>query len=188
LIFIAARMESWKGHVALLRAVANLKTSVRWRLLVAGAPNSAAETDYYDSLRRETSQLGLVDHVQFLGYRSDIPDLMSAADIYCQPNQEPEPFGIVYVEALHAGVPVVTSGTGGAREILNRDTGILVEPGKTDALTAALTQLIDNRDQRLRLGNAGPARASALCKPEQQLRKLNEILQSVVYSTGVIAS
>ncbi|MGZ4787333.1 MAG: glycosyltransferase family 4 protein, partial [Terriglobales bacterium] len=141
-ILIAARMEAWKGHSDLLQALAALKTVIRWKLLIAGAPNSAAETAYFDSLQRQASVLG--ERVAFLGHRSDVRGLMAAADIYCQPNRKPEPFGVVYVEALHAGVPVVTSAMGGAREILDRNTGVLVEPGDTHALVTALTQLAES--------------------------------------------
>ena len=180
-ILIAARMEAWKGHFDLLRALVGIKSAATWRLLIAGAPNSPSEKAYFESLQREAAAYG---NVQFLGYRTDIAALMAAADIYCQPNRQPEPFGIAYVEALHAGVPVVTSAIGGAREILNRSTGILVEPGDAEGLARTLSQLIENRDLRIRLGSAGPARAHVLCDPARQMRMLSETLQSVIERAG----
>jgi len=179
-ILIAARMESWKGHFVLLDALSDMKSSVPWKLLVAGAPNSARERAYFESLQHRSAAPELRGRVQFLGYRSDVSALLSVTDIYCQPNRKPEPFGVVYVEALHAGVPVVTSAIGGAREILDRGTAIFVEPGDRSSLTRALSQLIDDREERTRLGNAGPPRARVLCDPGQQMQKLSETLQSVV--------
>lgn len=115
-ILIAARMEPWKGHEDLLRALGKIWLSQPWRLLIAGAGNSRAETDYIESLQREATALGIGDRVHFLGHRSDVSALLSDSDIYCQPNRAPEPFGIVFVEALRGGVPVVTSAMGGARD------------------------------------------------------------------------
>ena len=63
---------------------------------------------------------GVADRVRFLGQRSDVPRLMAAADVFCQPNAGPEPFGVVFVEALYAGLPVVTSAFGGAVEVVER--------------------------------------------------------------------
>ncbi len=187
-ILIAARMEPWKGHLDLLQAQAAMKTTMPWRLWIAGAPNSPAERAYFNSLQLEASTFKLTDRISFLGHRSDIPDLLSAADIYCQPNRTPEPFGVVFVETLHAGVPVVTAAMGGAREILDGNTAMLVEPGNVDALTVALQHLIESRELRVQLGNAGPQRAIELCDPARQMRKLSEILQSIAHRRGAISS
>src|SRR5207302_1246255 len=102
--------------------------------------------------------------------------LLAAADIHCQPNTGPEPFGITFIEALYAGLPVVTTGIGGALEIVDGSCGILVEPGDPAALAAALGRLIEDRDLRARLGAAGPARAAALCEPRAQLQTLAHAL------------
>jgi glycosyltransferase involved in cell wall biosynthesis len=179
-ILIAARMEAWKGHVDLLHALRQVKSVAPWKLLVAGKPNTPKETAYFESLQKQASDPSLCERVHFLGHRSDVPALMVGADVYCQPNRDPEPFGVVYVEALQAGVPVVTSRWGGAREILDQNTGILVEPGDSGALVRALTEVIENRELRIRLGKAGPARAFELCDPARQMQMISDTLHSVV--------
>ena len=188
LILIAARMEAWKGHADLLAALARIESGNRWRLHVAGAPNTPPEAGYFHSLQQQAASLGIERKVQFLGYRSDVPALMVAADIYCQPNREPEPFGVVYVEALQAGVPVVTSRLGGAQEILDSNNGLLVQAGDTEGLAHALTQLLEDRNLRKRLGAAGPARAKELCDPARQMRMIAETLQSVVSQARSVSS
>ena len=179
-ILSAARMESWKGHHNLIRAAGRILTTEPWRILIAGAPNSPADSAYFESLQREASTSSAADRIRFLGFRSDVPELMSASDIHCQPNEKPEPFGIVFIEALQAGVPVVTYAMGGPREILDDSTGILVPPGDPNGLAAALNRLIENRALRMEKGHAGPARAAALCDPAQQMQRLTETLRSVV--------
>ena len=183
-ILLAARMEPWKGHLNLLRAASRIRKSEPWRILIVGAPNTAAESAYCQFLKREAVASGVPERIEFLGFRSDVPALMAASDIHCQPNEKPEPFGIVFVEALQGGVPVVTYAMGGPREILDVSTGILVSPGSIDGLADALSRLIGDRSLRTRLGSAGPARAEVLCDPVRQVRMLTKILDVVVKRTA----
>jgi glycosyltransferase involved in cell wall biosynthesis len=117
--------------------------------------------------------------VKFVGQRSDVPELLAAADVHCQPNAGPEPFGIAFVEALYAGLPVVSTRLGGAAEILDASCGVLVPPADPAALAAALGALIDDPGARARLGAAGPARAAHLCDPAAALGRLEGLLAGV---------
>jgi glycosyltransferase involved in cell wall biosynthesis len=101
---------------------------------------------------------------------------LAAADLHCQPNTGPEPFGLAFAEALHAGRPVVTCAHGGALEIVDDTCGVLVPPGDAAALAAALRGLIDDPGRRMRLGAAGPARAGALCDPGAAAARLRDLL------------
>ena len=95
--------------------------------------------------------------------------MLGAADIFCQLNASPEPFGIVLVEALAAGLPVVTAASGGAREVVDESCGELVAPGDSRALARVLGALVADAGRRRRLGEHGPARAAGLCDPARQL-------------------
>ena len=176
-IVIASRFERWKGHGELLQALTTL--SGKWMLWIAGGPQRPHEHEYEAELRRLSAAPALADRVRFLGERTDVGNLLAAADIHCQPNSAPEPFGIAFVEALHAGLPVVTSDAGGAKEIVTGDCGVLVAPGDIDALRAALANLVSDRDARARMGAAGPARARELCDPERQVASLEQVLAGV---------
>lgn len=169
-ILIASRFEAWKGHRELLSAAARIREP--WRIWIAGRPQRAGEDEYAASLRAQVRSLGIADRVSFLGERTDIPAVMRAADIHCQPNSAPEPFGLAFVEALYAGIPVVTTAMGGAQEIVTEACGRLVPPGHPEALERALRELIVNETVRQRLGAAGAARAAALCDPARQLETL----------------
>ena len=134
------------------------------------------EQDYQRSLEREAAELGISGQVRFLGQRSDVQQLLNASDIFCQPNQGPEPFGIVFVEALFAGLPVVTTAMGGPKEIVNEDCGVVVPPEDPDHLASALQNLVDSPDLRRRLGANGPRRARELSDPAQRIAELCSIL------------
>jgi glycosyltransferase involved in cell wall biosynthesis len=169
-VLIGSRFERWKGHAVLLAALAAIPAP--WRLWIAGGVQRPAEAAYERSLRRQAQALGVADRVRFLGERTDMPDLMQAADLHCQPNAGPEPFGLVFVEALYAGLPVVTMDIGGPREIVTPDCGVLVPPDTPDLLVSTLAQLLADPDRRRELGRHGPARAAALCDPARQLAAL----------------
>ena len=176
-ILVASRFEEWKGHRELLLAASRLAGP--WRVWIAGAAQREHEHAYVAELQSLASASGIADRVTFLGDRRDVPALMRAADVHCQPNTGPEPFGLAFVEALYAARPVVTSDSGGAREIVTSDCGILVPPGDDQALVSALQRLVSDPALRQRLGAAGPARAQTLCDPTDQLHRLRNLLAPI---------
>src|SRR5262249_9635031 len=134
---------------------------------------------YQDGIRQTATRLGIADRVQFLGWQPDVRAVLAAADIYCQPNTGPEPFGIAIIEALFAGLPAVATNLGGPGEILDSSCGILVPSGDVPGLARALERLIREPAQRRQLGAAGPARARVLCDPATQLARLAGVLARV---------
>jgi glycosyltransferase involved in cell wall biosynthesis len=175
-----SRMEKWKGHALLLEALAQLKDLPDWVCWVVGGAQTNREIDYEEGLHELAGRLEMGERVAFMGARDDVPDLLAQADIFCQPNLSPEPFGIVFIEALQSGIPVVSSSLGGAAEIVDDTCGILVPAGEVGPLASSLRGLIVDFQKRLQLGEAGPARAQALCDPARQLGKLREVLGSLV--------
>ncbi len=178
-ILQASRMEAWKGHTALVEALAALGHVPGWTAWIAGGAQRPSERVYVLSVRRAVTAAGLEPRVRFTGERADIARLAAAADIYCQVNRDPEPFGVAFIEALGAGLPVVTTAAGGAPEIVATDCGRLVAPGDATALTTALSELIRSAPLRRTLGARGPARARALCDGPTQLARLIELLDEV---------
>jgi glycosyltransferase involved in cell wall biosynthesis len=181
-VLIASRFERWKGHRELLAALAAIDDP--WRLWIAGAAQRAEEMDCEQDVRSLVGKCGIAERVQFLGERRDVPALMRAADVHCQPNSAGEPFGLTFVEALYAGLPVVTTALGGALEIVTPDCGILVPGGDDAALREALRRVIRDRDLRGRLGAAGPVRAAALCDPARQLATLADAVGGAIATAG----
>jgi glycosyltransferase involved in cell wall biosynthesis len=178
-ILQASRLERWKGQAVHLAALERLNDVPGWMCWVAGGAQKAGEAGFLAELRSAAERSGIADRVRFLGQRADVPRLMAAADVYCQPNTGPEPFGITLVEALSAGLPVVTSALGGAAEIVDETCGVLTTAGDTAAVAAALRGLIRDSSRRRTLGAAGPNRAESLCDPQRALRRLAALLSGV---------
>ncbi|MCM2322539.1 MAG: glycosyltransferase [Oligoflexia bacterium] len=178
-IIQASRLEKWKGHRTHLRALGALRDLPGWVSLIAGGPQRPHEERYFAELQAFSRELGIADRVRFLGQRSDVPRLLAAADLHLQPNEASEPFGITFVEALYAGLPVVTTRLGGAAEIVTAACGRLVSPGDHTALAAELKALILSDVLRERLGRNGPARARELADPATQLGRFRDFASSL---------
>lgn len=155
-ILFVGRFEERKGLIHLLKAYHRLrKRKVDARLLVIGAGPKLREYKRFVGLR------GIRD-VEWLGRVSDEDKVrhFASADIFCAPNTGQESFGIVLLEAMAAGVPIVASDIHGFKRVLERNVqGLLVEPRNPRALAAALYTLARDPDLRHEMGEAGRARA-----------------------------
>jgi glycosyltransferase involved in cell wall biosynthesis len=173
------RWAMHKGHRTHLEALARLRDLPGWVCWQLGGPQGNAEGAYFGAMRRLAAELGIADRVRFPGWQPEVRRLVAAADVYCQPNDHAEPFGIAFVEALYAGLPVVTAALGGAVEIVDETCGRRVAARDVPALVDALRGLIEDETTRRQLGSAGPARAAGLCDPATQTRHLAHLLRGV---------
>lgn len=155
-ILFVGRMEPRKGLIHLLRAFRRLqRDGVRARLLLVGTGPGEREARRYVLTRQ-------LDDVEFLGRVSEAQkaQLFKTADIYVSPATGRESFGIVLLEAMSAGAPIICSDIHGYRGVVRRERdGILVEPGNADALAASIRRLIDDPALRAQLSRAGEERA-----------------------------
>jgi glycosyltransferase involved in cell wall biosynthesis len=166
----------------LLAAMAALRELPRWTCWIVGGAQREAERDYLHKLQMFAREHGIADRVRFLGERNDVYDVLSAADVYCQPNLEPEGFGLTFIEAMRAGLPVVTTGLGGACEIVNGACGVLIPPGDVTALARELRRLIVDDGLRARLGAEARRRPDELCNPSRQMRRIQAALATAMTS------
>jgi len=155
-ILFVGRFEERKGLIHLLKAYHRLrKRHVDARLLIIGSGPKQREYRRYVGLRQ-------IRDVEFLGR---VPDdakarYFASADIFCAPATGQESFGIVLLEAMAAGVPIVASDIHGYKKVVQRNvTGLLVEPKDPDALCRAMAELIADPALRESLGQAGARRA-----------------------------
>jgi glycosyltransferase involved in cell wall biosynthesis len=179
-ILMAARFEDWKGHTFLLDALSAMRADPGWTCWIAGGVQRPIEEERVRKLKEQATQAGIADRIHWLGSRSDVFDLMNAADVYCQPNLGPEPFGVVFVEAMYAGIPIVTSNMGGPAEFVSNECGRLVNAGNTQELVSALRELLADSSLRSQLGKRGLEIASSKFDFETNIRDLNRTFEELV--------
>jgi glycosyltransferase involved in cell wall biosynthesis len=127
-----SRLAPWKGQHILLDALAKCPPEVT-AILVGDA--LFGEQDYVQKLHQQVAELELENRVKFLGFRSDIPQLMAACDLVAHTSTSPEPFGRVIVEAMLSGKPVVAAKAGGVMELVEHGlNGFLVTPAAPQEL------------------------------------------------------
>jgi glycosyltransferase involved in cell wall biosynthesis len=168
----------------LLQALGRLGDRRGWTCWIVGGPQRPAEAAYLGELQALARDLGIEARVRFLGQRADVGVLLQAADVYCQPNTAPEGFGLTFIEAMRAGLPVVTSGIGGACEVVDGHCGVLTAPGDVPALAGGLRRLLDDAEFRMELGDEARRRSSLLCHPARQMARLQSVLASVPGEAG----
>lgn len=145
-----AALRREKDHELLLEAVSRLvRAHPRLRLALVGS--GARE----DALRERAAALGIADRVLFLGYRTDVAELLPGLDVKCLTSVQ-ETFPVSVLEAMAAGLPVVMTDCEGAPPLVEDGaTGFLVPVGDADALTRRLGELLADPGLRARLGAAG---------------------------------
>lgn len=174
-IVLFSRFERLKGHSVLLQALASLKSEPKWNCWFVGGLQKPEEYAYLEELKSFAESTGIDDRTRFVGHRNDIPEILAAADVHCQPNVQPDSFGLTYVEALAAGLPSVGSDLGGVPEILSTDCGRLVPPGDAESLARNLSELIGDESLRRRMGERGRERAKGFRDVELALSSLESL-------------
>jgi phosphatidylinositol alpha-mannosyltransferase len=157
-VLFVGRLEKRKGLRFLLRAWPLVRERFpEVRLIVVG------EGRPLEGYRRFATSQGWTEReVFFAGYvpAEELPRYYQAADIFCAPSTGQESFGIVLLEAMAAGVPIVASEIPGYRAVVTHGSeGLLVKPTNPDVLAAALGNLVLNADLRASMGQAGMRKA-----------------------------
>jgi glycosyltransferase involved in cell wall biosynthesis len=165
-----------------LDALARVRARQRWVLWIAGGAQRPAEARYLDELRERVAQLHLTESVKFLGERADVPQLLAAADIFCQTNLEPEPLGLSIVEALSAGLPVVTTRAGGPAEFLDPSCAVLVDEQDPNLLATQLARLVEDEEGRRVMGKHARHLYEREFEPGVCSEKFSEVLGKVASS------
>jgi glycosyltransferase involved in cell wall biosynthesis len=170
-----SRLEEWKGQSLLLRALLEMP-DLPWHLWFAGADARPSEHRLRTSLEALARSREASSRVTFLGERRDIGDILKAADIFCQPNLEREPYGIAIVEAMSHGLPVVITEEGAAAGIVGSEMGSVVRADAVE-LAIALRALIESADLRRTLGEASQARYLGYHSAEKTIARLARALE-----------
>ena len=156
LVFIiVANLIPYKGHLDLLNALGKIHSQLpkSWKLLCVGNDNGILS-----QLKEHSQMLGINNHVEFLGKRSDTPQLLAAADIGILCSHE-EGFSNAILEGMAAGLPMVVTNVGGnAEAVEDMQTGLVVKAQDPESLGSALLSMALAPELRTRFGQAGKER------------------------------
>ena len=160
-----------------MHRVAAVRSDV-WFVVVGGTPLQR-ESTYPRQLHRLAAQLGLSARTVFTGHLDDVRPALAAMDVFVHPG-DPEPFGLVVVEAMAMGTPVVGFAHGALPEIVLPDqTGLLVPPGNEEALAHAVLTLLARPERRLAMGRAARERVVRYFTVQRTVRQVEAIFTSV---------
>ena len=159
LVGIVGRLQRWKGMHVLVEALPEvLRTHPDAHGVVVGGDH-ALEPDYPAYLRERIGALGLADKVTLTGLQSNVPEWMQAMDVVVHASDH-EPFGIVVIEAMALGKPVIAGNAAGPTEIITDGVnGLLTPYGDAPALAQAVLRYLDDPAFARKAGAAARARA-----------------------------
>lgn len=172
LVLAVGRLVYYKGFQYLIEAMKN----VTGRLLLIGDGPLRAE------LHTQARLLGIADRVVFLGQVEDTVPYYHASDLFVLPSvARSEAFGIVQLEAMACGKPVINTELDSGVTFVSKDgqTGITVPPRNAEALASAIKVLLDNADLRARYGAASQMRVRQLFRLETMTEKMLELYADV---------
>ena len=171
----------WKRMELFLDTVAALRTRIPDVLgLLAGSDLISDNSAYAEALDTHARVLGLEpSSLRFLGECEDVPELMTASDVVVSCSEN-EPFGRVVAEAGAAGVPVVSTRSGGKIDIVEDGlTGILVEQGDSAAMAEACAKLLNDAALRKTIGTAARARVEKLFDVRRTAEQVTELFETI---------
>ena len=159
IIGIVGRLQRWKGMHVLVRAMPLVLEQYPDVLCLIVGGRHELEPDYEAHLECLIKELGIQQSVQLLGFQTNIPLWMQAMDVVVHASDH-EPFGLVVIEAMALGKPVVAANSGGPREIINEGVDGLLSPfGDSKSLAGALISLLADKDFADRIGRQAEIRA-----------------------------
>jgi len=163
-----------KNHALLIEAFARVRTSAPLYLLLVGGG------ELENTVREQVAALGLESRVRFLGIRADVADILRASDAFVLSSRwEGNPMSVM--EAMAAGLPVVSTAVGGVPELVrDGETGLLVPSEDTGALAQAIQALVDNPARRQAMGVAARQHAVASFDIRHTVRGYEQLYEALL--------
>jgi glycosyltransferase involved in cell wall biosynthesis len=174
------RLSEEKGLLRLVEVAKAAAAEVpNVRFLVGGEPFTPVDAHYLNQVKSRIAALGLEGRFEFLGYVPDVRTLLAQIKVLALPSVA-EGLGLVGLEAMAMGKPVVASDIGGPREtIVDGVTGLRVAPGDTGAFADAIVRLLSDDDLRRRMGEKGRERVVSGFSNRTMIARLEQVYLEV---------
>ncbi|MAG31136.1 MAG: hypothetical protein CL908_09635 [Deltaproteobacteria bacterium] len=172
----AANFLDWKGQHLVVEALGRLRENVPEATVTFFG--SVKDKAYHDRVRARIAELGLEEAVEFAGFRNDLLAQLPGFDCLVVAS-DAEPFGLVLLEGMRAGLVIVASDAGGVPEIVRDETnGLLFDTSDDVGLAEALTRVATEPDIRARFVEAGHRTVSQVFSLDVQIRRFEEVLEA----------
>lgn len=171
------RLQRWKGaHIFIKAAETIRKNHPEVEFKVVGGTLFGIEPEYEKELHDLAKSLNLGSSLKFFGHQSSVESFIQSADIVVHSSVRPEPFGLVILEAMSAGRPVIASNEGGPLEIVDDGvTGLLIRPNDPQELANAVIKLLQDKTLRTSLGQAARERVQTVFNPSKMIHALEAV-------------
>lgn len=179
LVVNVGRLVPFKGHQVLLEAALKaIKENDSIKFYIAG------DGPLKDRLSAERRRFGLENNLFFLGYLPNTRELFTDADLFVLPSIN-EPFGIVILEAMASGLPVIATGAGGVTDIVTGEEAVLVSPGDPDDLAEKIVELSRDKDLRDQLADRAKKRVREEFSREKMVSRTEQVYSECLREKSV---
>lgn len=179
------RLVGWKGQDVFIRALAEIAHEAHdLKALIVGQPDRGHEY-YLDELKALAISCGLAQRMIFTGFRLDVPRLLAAMDVVVHSSSRPEPFGLVVIEGMAAGKPVIATQAGGPLDsIENGVDGLLVPLEDSKAMAQAILSLYKDRKKASAMGVKAREKALKQFTVQRFAAEIQEIFDFFLEAKG----
>lgn len=174
---VVGRLDRGKGQEYLLHALAMLRADgIELHALIVGEETRGEQQGYAEELQRLARSLHITGNVHFRGFVADVPTAFAAMDVFTLTSLS-ETYGMVTIEAMAAGCPVIATDSGGTPDLVgSTGTAILVPPADAEALAKSIARIMEDADLAQRLREAGRQHATRHFSHEIQCSMLENLL------------
>ena len=180
-IALVGRINSWKGQQLLLEAFNKISDKYQNTKLVYIGSAPPNQEFFEIELNEKIRSYNLSERVAIIPFQENIWRFWDAIDIAVVPSTEPEPFGMVAIEAMLSKKPVVAANHGGLTEtVVNNETGFLFEPNNAEKLSEAISGLIEDKNKRILFGQKGYERVHLHFSLEKHVDEFETIFETLL--------
>lgn len=180
---IVGRIVSWKGQDVFVKAIAQIAKSRSdvTGVIIGEVGSGFRDKEYYQALKKLVEELEIGDKIHFVGEHTDMPTVVNSLDIVVHASVQPEPFGLVIIEAMACTKPVVAVGEGGVTDIVtHQEDGLLVPPDSPGLTAESIMTLLQDSDEATRMGERARKSVEGRFSLQHQMGKIHAVYSDVL--------